>query len=177
MSEQPEAARTRSQHTRDASPRRGGGLGLATALVLAGALCLGIPGYLSASFAWTVAWRLVGGLLGAVGAAGAFIEAGKVARAEGFGTIAAALVVATPAAMLHLLQSEGVLAPAVANAFRVVVVVLLLFSITGAGVAVGKLVRSLTTGSRPDFPPPLVWSVASLGLAIAGVSVAPFNFL
>lgn len=159
------------------SHRLGAGLGFASGLVLAAWLCLGAPSYLSASSGWTVAWHVAGGILGAFGAAGALVETGKASRADGFGTTAAAVVVATPAGVLHLLQSAGIVAGAVASAFRIVVVVLLLFSLTGVGVAVGKLLFNPTTEARHDPSRAMGLRATGLTIAIIGLAAAALNVL
>lgn len=159
------------------SHRPGAGLGFATGMVLAALLCLGAPSYLSASSGWTVAWHVAGGIFGAFGAAGALVETGKASRADGFGTTAAAVVVATPAGVLHLLQSAGVVAGTVASALRILVVVLLLFSLTGVGVAVGKLLFNSTPEARHDHSRAMGLRVTGVTVLILGAAAAALNFL
>lgn len=157
----------------------GGGLGIGLGFSAGGLVCLlVVPDYLEASTGWTTFWHTVGGLLGVGGIAGVLTELSKVQRLEGAGYVAAALVIAAPAGVLHLLQGNAVVAAGAATAFRVAAVLLVLFALTGLGMGLGRLAASVAAfpvGAKGAGS----WRVTSLSFitAITGLVTAVLNFL
>ncbi len=176
MYEQPEDGREADPKGQRAH-RASGGLGAATGLVLTAWVCFWIPSYLFTSSSWALAWHLAGGVLGAFGAAGAFVELGRASRVDGFGTVAAAVVVATPAGVLHLLQSGGSVTGLISSTFRIMVVLVLFFSVTGVAVAVGKFLFRLSRAAHSASYARAAELATGLTLAFAGLAAAVFNFL
>jgi hypothetical protein len=156
----------------------GGGVGLGLGFIVGGLLCLlAIPDYLNASPGWATFWHVTGGVLGLAGVAGALVELDKLASLHGVGHLGAALIVATPAGVLHILSQHEIVVGQVATAFRLFAVVLVLFALTGFGMGAGRLVGSLfrnanSQSRRPEVAP----KVLGIITALTGLVTALLNF-